>query len=376
MTDPAYGLPCIADLPAAMDAGFALSRIQIAGVAAGAQALPLIAGTEEFASEGLVHWHLVARAGEPRDVACYIAPDAVVSGAGQIWIGGRLVTSPEIMPPYVAQALGLAAGGVALLHHCAALPVRRIDGPCLVALGSATENYGHFLVEIMFRLLIARRARDFGAPAFRVLLDHAAPDWLLRIMAESFDIASNDIVLFDPWRERVGLRQAILPTRVFQDPAIHPFANDLIDIFLAGLHIPAAVPHAARIFVARDRLPGSAGVHRRCVNERQLLQIAEKEFGFVPVFPEALPWGAQIATFRNAGISVGQAGSGLHNAMFCQPGSRVASIGLMNLVQSEIGALRRQHNAFLMKNVSLNGEFTIDEAMFSAFLAAVCDGAA
>jgi capsular polysaccharide biosynthesis protein len=366
----------MADLPAAIEAGFSVSRIQIAGVAAPARALALIAGTEDFASAGLAHWHASPPAGQPRDVACYIAADAVVSGAGQVWIGGRLVTSPEIMAPYVAQALELADGGAALLHHCAALPVRRIDAPCLVALGSAAENYGHFLIEIMFRLLIARRARALGAPAYRVLLDHVAPEWKLRIMRENFGIASDDIELFDPWRERVALREAILPTRVFQDPMIHPFANDLIGALMDTLRVPAAATGSGRIFVARDRLRLAAGVHRRCGNERRLLQIAEAQFGFVPVFPETLAWPAQIAAFGHAGIVVGQAGSGLHNALFCRPGSRLASIGLLNLVQSEIGALRRQHNAFLLKDVSLTGEFTIDEDMFAAFLAAVCDGVA
>jgi capsular polysaccharide biosynthesis protein len=373
--DGVHGKPEIADLPAAILAGFPVSRIQIAAEAPGVPARPLIPGTEEFASDALVHWHRARQTGQTRDLACYTASDAIISGAGQVWIGDRLVTSPEIMPPYVAQALGLADGGVALLHHCARLPARTVDAPCLVALGSASENYGHFLVEIMFRLLIARRAQALGAPDYRVLLDDSAPKWLLQIMAEDFGISPHTIELFDPWRERVTLREAILPTRVFQDPSIHPFANALIEALLDALGIPAGPAQPARIFVARDRLRGSAGVHRRCVNERRLLRIAEAQFGFVPVFPETLPWRAQIAAFRNARIVLGQAGSGLHNALFCRPETRLASIGLMNLVQSEIGALRRQHNAFLMKDVSLSGDFTIDEDMFAAFLAAVCEGA-
>ncbi len=365
-------LPELADIRTAMQAGRSITRIQLAPPAAGVPAQPLIAGTEKFASEDLVRWHHAAAGGHARDVACYIVGDAVVTGAGQVWIGGRLVTSPEIMPPYVATALGIAEGGAAILHHCARLPVRGIDAPCLVALGSATENYGHFLVEILFRLLMARQASAVTGVQYRVLLDHAAPAWLLGILEEYFDIPPARIELFDPWRERVLLHEALVPARIFQDPAIHPFANHLIDRFIGGIGIDAAMPGPKRIFVARNQMRNPTGFHRRCMNEGRLMEIAAGQFGFAPICPETLPWRQQIAIFRGADIIAGQAGSALHNALFSAAGSRLASIGLINLIQSEIGALRQQHMAFLLKDVSLSGEFTIDENLFSAFLDVVC----
>jgi capsular polysaccharide biosynthesis protein len=72
------------------------------------------------------------------------------------------------------------------------------------------------------------------------------------------------------------------------------------------------------------------------------------------------------------GIIVGLAGSGLHNALFSPPGSRLASIGFINFVQSEIAGLRGQNIAFLTREVNLAGDFTVNEAVFEAFLARVC----
>jgi hypothetical protein len=85
-----------------------------------------------------------------------------------------------------------------------------------------------------------------------------------------------------------------------------------------------------------------------------------------------MAWPQQIAAFRDAEITLGLAGSGLHNALFSAPESALASIGVMNFVQSEIGHLRRQHNAFL-DGIPITGDFAVDEAQFTAFLDAVCD---
>jgi hypothetical protein len=118
---------------AAVEAGLPIVRRQVAPPAGGVQPLPLIAGTEPFAAEWLAKWHSMPHRWPERDIACYSAMDGIVSGNGQVWLSGRLVTSPEIMPAYVAHGLDVANGGNDRLHSAAALPVRTIDAPCLVS---------------------------------------------------------------------------------------------------------------------------------------------------------------------------------------------------------------------------------------------------
>jgi len=50
----------------------------------------------------------------------------------------------------------------------------------------------------------------------------------------------------------------------------------------------------------------------------------------------------------------------------------VAAIGMVNLAQSEIGALRGHHMAYLTTGVTSKGTFTVDVDLFDQFLAAVC----
>jgi capsular polysaccharide biosynthesis protein len=371
----ARGLAIIPDLPVAMAKGLVRgTRWQVAPAASGAAATPLVAGTESFADDALVAWHRGPQEGQRRDVACYNVSDVVVAGVGQVWVDGHIVTSPEIMPPYVTQALAIAEGGAPALHHCASLPKRTIASPCLVAIGAGTETYGHFLVEMLFRILVARKAWPAkGRLPYKLLLDTATPDWLFRILADDLNIGPDDIEVFQPWREQVLLRKAILPSRVFQDHLIHPFANDLIEELMASLCVPERPGPPQRIFVARGTYHTPEGSRRICVNERELIDLVLGRYGFAAVQPESLNWREQIALFRHASIVFGLTGSGLHNALFSRRGSRVGSIGLINFVQSEIGALRAQRNAYLTKDVKPLDEFTVDTAMFEEFVQVICD---
>lgn len=345
-------------------------RLSIAPVAGGRQPRPLIPGTEEFAYPWLRRWHQERHNWKACDVACYSILDAVVSGAGNVWISDRLVTSPEVMPQYVANGLDLANGGNDRLksEHC--LPIRFIARPCLIAVGHGIRVYGHFMIEMFFRILVARKAFGSMKLHYGVLLDRQAPAWLLDILTNDLGISTDDLEFFDSSQEQVRLKHGILPGRVFVNEQIHPIANELLADFLRDLVIPLS--GRKRVFVVRRSFSNPSAPHRLCTNERALVEIAQIDHGFEAVAPEELTWREQIALFRDAEIMVGQAGSGLHTALFSSPGSRLASIGFMNLVQPHIAAVRGQDAAYLAEGVKLAGEFTVDETTFRQFLNAAC----
>jgi capsular polysaccharide biosynthesis protein len=344
-------------------------RLSIAPAAGGYQPRHLIPGTEEFAFPWLRRWHQEPHNWPPYDVACYSVLDAVVSGAGNVWIADRLVTSPEVMPPYVADGLGVADGGNDRLKREHSLPIRSVARPCLVAVGHGIRVYGHFMIEMLFRILVARRA--YGGLKFRsgVLLDKQAPSWLLDILTNDLGISTDDFEFFDSSIEQVRLKHAILPGRVFIGERVHPVANELLDEFLHNLTIPAF--GRRRVFVTRRGFSNPAAPHRICTNEQELAEIARLDHGFEPIAPEEISWREQIALFRDAEIIVGQAGSGLHTALFASSGSRLASIGFMNLVQPQIASLRGQETAYFAEEVKLSGEFRVDKDAFRRFIGAV-----
>jgi capsular polysaccharide biosynthesis protein len=371
ITQREFDLHQIADLPSAMKTGRSLLRLQVAPSEKAASPLPLMEGTEAFAPPWIAAAHERFRDTGARDVACYVAANLCVAGDGQIWIDDHLVTAPEIMPPYIAARLEVANGGNDLVHGTRALPVRRIERPCVVAAGHGVSVYGHFLTEMLFRILVARRALQANFARAALLLDKRTPSWLLEILSKYLSIGHEHIEFFDAKTERVLLREGIFPTRLDRNFGYHPLANALLDETFERLGAPKPATAAPRMFITRRQFSNPASHYRRCVNEDRLIEIAANH-GFVPIEIERLTWPEQIALFRNAEIVLGLAGSGLHNALFSQSGSKLASIGFMNLTQYEIGALRRQRNAFFTTDVTLAGDFSVDETEYAKLVEILC----
>jgi hypothetical protein len=365
-------LPIIDDLTNVSGIRNFVFRCQVSLPASAIQPRPLMGGTQVFAEDWVVEWHSSRHNWPQRDIACYSITDLIVSGAGQLWLSAHLITTPEIMPPYVSDYLQIPDGGNHLLHGPTQLPIRAIDVPCLVALGHGIQVYGHFLIETLFRILVGRRAFKSAHLKYKILLDAQSPTWLLTILRESLGIGGEQIEFFDPQKEQVRLRHALVPTRLLQDERFHPFANELLEELKQTLTIPKMERPISRAFIIRNRFHNPFAPHRVCTNEQELVDIAVRRYGFVSVATERLHWHEQISLFRDAEIILGQAGSGLHNALFSEPKSRLASLGFMNLVQSQIGALRQQRNAFLMAGFRSKGEFAIELRIFENFLDAVC----
>jgi capsular polysaccharide biosynthesis protein len=334
--------------------------------------LPLLTGSERFVDPYYYGMHSAPTAQDPFDVACYFIKNATISGAGNVWIDDSLIVSPEIMPGYVQTVLDLQNGGSADLRRSSSLPLRTIQPPCLVATGHGIQVYGHFLVEMLFRLLIVQRAFGATRPLYKVLLEKSVPQWLLRILIEDLHISRDSLEFFDPNLERVLLSQAIIPTTISRNERFHNIANELLNDVIDRLQLAPKAPDAARVFVMRRSFLSAHSPQRVCLNEKRLVMMAENEFHFKSIVPEELTWRQQISLFRDAEIIVGQAGSGLHTALFSRAGTRLASIGVMNFTQSGIGALRQQHNAYFEKGIHLNGEFSVPEDSFLRFLSAVC----
>ncbi len=82
---------------------------------------------------------------------------------------------------------------------------------------------------------------------------------------------------------------------------------------------------ANRIFVSRSLSTIARLQYRPLVNEAELITIARAR-GFGVLHPETLSFAQQLATFSTADRIVGPSGSGMLNAAFAPPGSRVLDV--------------------------------------------------
>ena len=227
-----------------------------------------------------------------------------------------------------------------------------------------------FLIEMLPRLWVGKKALGDAVSDYKVLLDAAAPRWLLRILTGTLGFSNTQLAFYKPTEEHVLVREAALPTLVSFDTHFHPIFNELIDEIVRDTRQHSALS-VSRVYLSRAAVSNPATPHRRCLNETRLAEIAAQEFGFTVIAPETLSWPIQVNIFHNAEVIVGEFGSGMHNAIFARAGTRVGCIGIRNLTQTMIGALRGHQNAYLAISPRENGEFEVDEAVFREFLASV-----
>lgn len=342
-----------------------MSRKVVAPLAPISQLLPLLAGTERFAPEWLCKYHLGGHAQRSYDVSCYFAQNVVVSGVGNLIVDGKLILSPEFTPDYWRRAI--EADAFAGIKRELQLPQRVIDEKTVVGAGWGVNVYGHFLIEMLPRLWVAKKALGNALGEHKLLLHHGTEKWLLRIITGVLGFKESQIVFFDPHKETVALRNAILPTLASFNTHFHPVFNEIITDLLKATRADSALS-LSRVYLSRALVSNPATPHRRCLNETRLAEIAGREYGFAVLAPETIAWPIQINIFHNADFILGEAGSGLHNAIFANKGARVGCIGFNNLTQSFIGALRDHQNAYFATSPKENGDFEVDEAAFRDFL--------
>lgn len=155
-------------------------------------------------------------------------------------------------------------------------------------------------------VLVGRRPGATGAQPFE------------RAILESVGVPSGDIVVFD---KPVRVERLLAATPMFSMPQyVSPRIASVWDTVGQTVGAQAGeIQTPRRFFCGRERQ------NRSCHNGAEVEQLFS-EFGFEIVFPEHLPFAAQVAMFRNADVVAGYAGSALFTLCFCDQPKRVLMI--------------------------------------------------
>ncbi|HET9147264.1 MAG TPA: glycosyltransferase 61 family protein [Acetobacteraceae bacterium] len=348
-------------------------RIRLAGEASPAPLPRLALETEKFTAPEWIGFHRNGTAVPPFDLAALGPLPLTLNGPGLVWLGDALIADPSVLPVYALAEL--ERHPEALLARPRALPIRRNPRPALVFHGWGVRVYGHFLIEMLPKLLLAKRFPNLFSGLLPVL-DRQMPEWFRAILASQFGIGEAEAIWFDSAQEQLHLERAVLLPHLLRPGGFHPAARTLFADF-AAIAQEAPPASAERLFVARGEHENSAAPRRRLVNEAELAEIAASEFGFLPVYPEQLLFPRQIGLFAQARIILGQTGSAMHNALFSPSGAIIGQIRFAAPDQSYIAALNGQRIAYLTEGVVefKPGIWQAEPERFRRFVAALvnCD---
>jgi hypothetical protein len=344
-----------------------VSRLEVHGPSKAVTPLPLIYIDDvdgRFVHSGgqIVAMHASGSTSQLLGKSCYFSSEISVSASGLLWLDGRVITAPDLMPAYWKMNLsGKHDNSKPIVDF--RKPLRAIEEPCISAIGWGQSVYGHVVIEMMPRLILALQATKTLSQPPAILLPENIPSWVVDICIRSLSIDEKRIRYFDGATERVLLQNGIFPSYPSLD---HPCLAKLLDEqFAMSRHERSGI-----YFLSRQRTINKS---RACTNEHRIEEIAKYEFGAQIILPELMPWHEQIALFQKARVIAGLYGSALHTSLFGGEGLRVGAVGALSNVLSRICNLRQHQLAYQVEGFVLGHKYAVPESNFRRMMEALCN---
>jgi capsular polysaccharide biosynthesis protein len=220
--------------------------------------------------------------------------------------------------------------------------IPRIAGEHLLLAGSDQPNYGHYLLDVVPLI-------HLGAKMGMPMLTWTLRPWQRALVAR-LDVPPGLIREIKP--QPVFLEHAITSNRHSGAASInaHPQTKEVFSLILSNVekHAPAA-ERPRRLLVCR-------GIRdARNIRNRKTVIEALAPLGFIAIQPEKLPFDEQAMLFKNAEFIVSEFGSGMVNAIFSRPGTKLVEIiaeGQFDPWSSHFGAMNRFEHVVLFEHQS------------------------
>jgi capsular polysaccharide biosynthesis protein len=213
-------------------------------------------------------------------------------------------------------------------------------GSVAVLTTRGVDNYYHFMLDVLPRLELLRRA---GIDPDRYLVNRALPfqkELLARVgIPEERTIESSS-------EPHIRAEDLVVPSL----PDCHLETPPWVTTWLRQtLLLSEGTPHR-RLFIGR----GSRKHTRRIVNQDQVVAALEP-YGFETIDPGTMSVAQQIATFTEAEIVVGVHGAALTNLVFCPAGAAVVELFPPDYVNACYWTLASAHGAIRYRYLVGNG---------------------
>jgi capsular polysaccharide biosynthesis protein len=243
----------------------------------------------------------------------------LVSKTGKVWRHSVLgqFSDPNFLTTYAIQDRHNDDGTIDYIFHESLLkdaPV--IDGLHLITSHYASHNYGHYMLDMVPLIAVAR---DLGLDVLtkpllkwqRSIYDAVgvAPDRITEINVRA--VFLKDVI--------VSLRHNAVSTY-----ASHPAHRQVFETILAAIRAKRGTTSASttpkRLFLSRGASKA------RDLRNRGKLESALKARGIQSIRPETYSFDEQALLFANADLIVSEFGAVMANVVFCKPGTRVIEI--------------------------------------------------
>jgi O-antigen biosynthesis protein WbqL len=272
------------------------------------------------------------------DLDLFVMKNSILGGRGSaVQVDGRYVWSRSLYPTYIYNYYNDNTSADRWGFDSSLKPIRVKDAFCVMHFN---YGYGHWLTEIFPKLFVVKALRALGIRA-PIAWPKTAHAHLLRRSA-SF-LANDDFLIYDPSTEMVQAETLYMPGSGGHDHFFHPALSHW---FSSCAQVAAIENVHRKIYVSRSKLNYNYGF-RKLENAGELEGVAG-EFGVELYYPEQDDPQTQINVFAAASLVVGEYGSGIHNAIFSNEGTKVIALNWINSVQSRIANLMGHRVGYIL----------------------------
>jgi capsular polysaccharide biosynthesis protein len=203
------------------------------------------------------------------------------------------------------------------------------------------RHYGHFLLETLSAAWAVRQIADVDHFVFHPFLPEFGTDIppYATPFLEPQGVDMDKLVILDGSKR---LERVAIPERLTKiNYQIHRRMRDVYAAIREHAGVDPDSPR--RVFLSRARLPAN----RQRISEPAVEDLFRAR-GFAIVHPQELPIDEQVRIWAGCDVLAGFSGSGMHNAVFCRPETRVIDL----LDRSGSGGLRTQQLCNLLAGVN------------------------
>jgi len=256
--------------------------------------------------------------------------------------------------------------------HLRPLP---LTAPTLLLAQNGARMFGHWLLELLPRLLLARK---LGLHFAQVLVATGMPSRIAEALP-LLGLAPESLVTYDPACDEPLCADLFYLPAPWQRRVFHPLAAPLFQDLRRRLaaDCPATAPAPRRLYLSRRhwRIGG-----RQLVNRDELAPLLAAE-GFVEISPEQRPLAQQAALLSEAEVVIADEGSAAHLMVFAPPSARLLVLGATtqrNPYHVAVAELRGQAYGLLRGlpsgpiDARERTDFSIDAALLGQALRLLC----
>lgn len=196
----------------------------------------------------------------------------------------------------------------------------RFNGTIAVIASPGSNVYAHWFCDVLPRLVLLQKS-GLLEKVDKILLNYSQLDFQKESLAKMSIPKEKLLNCIDDINFHLIADTLYVPSYPNEHGTVNPWVCDEIKNIFGTSDLKEPNNKSRRLYISRSKAKG-----RVVVNEDEIFNFLETEFGFTRLFTEDLSMPEKVRLFQHAECIVAPHGGGITNILFCKPGCKIVDI--------------------------------------------------